>query len=129
MKMSSRLFAILMMMMAARPALAYQSSFIQPFNLVQCLKNQCLRASADIAFLSMNQDSMAASNVKLELLPDPLGRRRVQTCATFRFDLKTQFLTCDNRDISEIPTLLIDSKFKISTVQSADKPVYKRTKS
>ncbi len=91
-----------------------KSSHLKNFSIQQCSEKGCFKASGDLAFVSKTNDSLAAGSVLLEI-SGPRGEIHQRTrCDSFDYNLKTQFLTCDNHDLVGVPSLTINSQYLVS---------------
>lgn len=105
-----KITSLLFILTVSNLAFGYKSNHMKKFELMQCYAEGCVRIEGPIGFMSMNKDSIAATDVTIELAGKSFS------CQNFRFQMKSQFITCDN-SLSDIqPTFTIDSKFKITTL-------------
>lgn len=102
-------------------ALAFESSQLKPFQISQCRETKCLSVRGARAYLSMTGDFLTATNAHLEYHGETESSGFEQDCAVFRYDIRSQFLTCDNRSHPGAKTLFIDSRFKISNIEDIGK--------
>jgi hypothetical protein len=84
---------------------------MEKFQLNQCSGEMCFRASGSKGHVSMTHDAISATHVKLDLSKSNFALSEVE-CVSFRYDMSSQFLVCDNREENRM-SLTIDSKFVI----------------
>lgn len=92
-----------------------RSSTIDIFHLNDCNATTCISASAPKASVANSHTAFSAINAELTVSFTDARRTLHYQCVSFRYDLATQFLSCDNRDRPTAKiSLTIDRKFQIS---------------
>lgn len=111
----SGVFFFFVVAFAAGAAAAPRSNHLTRFDLGQCHPAGCFRARAALAYVSQTGESFTARDVELEIDPAGSAAKEHRRCGFFRYDLVSQDLTCDNRDVANAkePTLTIDRRFVI----------------
>lgn len=77
-----------------------KSSQMQKLQISQCHEERCIQVIADQAFVSLTGDSLSVKDASFKLIiKEP--KKNVQgvqnyICKNFHFDMRTQFLICDN---------------------------------
>jgi hypothetical protein len=78
----------------------HQSSQMQKLQISQCREERCVQIIADQAFVSLSGDSLTAKDARIKVITkEPkknLNALQNYNCKNFHFDMRTQFLICDN---------------------------------
>jgi hypothetical protein len=95
-----------------QPGTTYAAStHLDNFKIHQCREDVCLSAEGPKAFVSHGGDIRAASNIDMEIKTGVKNSEHYH-CASFRYELKSQFLACDNRE-AKGPSLTLDSNLRL----------------
>jgi hypothetical protein len=77
------------------------SSVMLNFQITQCHLDRCLKVRADKAFVSQSGDSLLAADTHCELIitakESHTEKIEHYQCKSFHYDIRSQFLICDNR--------------------------------
>jgi hypothetical protein len=120
--MKSLKFSTAFLLLGTGPhVLAFESSHLKQFQISQCQQMKCVLVRGNMAYLSVAGDFLAGSNAHLQYRGESESAGFEQNCAVFRYDIRSQFLTCDNRTKPGAKTLFIDSRFKISNIEDIGK--------
>lgn len=94
-----------------------KTSQLKNFSLHQCSADTaiCFTASSPVGFVSLNQRLISAADASVEVQKRGAKHERY-TCESFRYDMRENFLICDNRRLDNVNSFTIDSKFTISKV-------------
>lgn len=98
-------------------AIASASSELKAFRMNDCGVSTCISVEGPQADVSLAQTSLSARNVNVSVtnLGAKQHSKHAETfrCDSFRFDLVTQFLMCDNRE-SHRPSMTIDRRYTMT---------------
>lgn len=110
----SAILAILSALPSAQAAVAANevTPRLENFHLQDCLKNDCLSAVGQTAFIAQGRPALSAIHVQLELQRHNSKLLKLK-CDSFRYDVVTHLLMCDNRDVHG-ESLTIDHNFIIT---------------
>lgn len=98
-----------------------QSSHLRGFRLQDCNKDgACYRATGELAYISSSGGALSATGVKLEIQRTRAAKPEHLTCAEFRFDLATNYLICNNSDIKNAKSVLIDRDHRIDEIPATN---------
>ena len=100
---------------SAVPATAQNASVtprLENFRLQDCSNADCLSAVGESAFVAQGRPALSAVHVALEIHLHNLPSVRV-ICDSFRYDVVTRLLVCDNRD-AHSESLTIDHRFVVT---------------
>lgn len=80
------------------------------FSIQYCFKTTCFVARSQRGFISIFDQSISAQNAVVSIHQNQ--SIKTFTCESIRYNVKAQFLICDNQDVGE-KTLTIDYRFII----------------
>ncbi len=95
-------------------AVPARSNHIEKFELQECNSFGCFKSKGQIGYLSLLGDIISSEAVTLEVFSDLKGKPKVFHCESYRYDFLAKFVLCDNRKLKSVPSVTLDSKFKIS---------------
>lgn len=110
---------IILFFMVSQTRAETKSTHLTGFKIHQCQEQFCLHAAGDLGYMSMDQDSLSAANVKFEIKSSPQAISQIYFCTSFRYEISSQFFMCENEN-SGTTSLTVDSKMKIQRYSSSD---------
>jgi hypothetical protein len=80
------------------------SSHMTGFQISQCHEKICFEAKGPLGLMSLSNDFLVGQQVSLKISSMKPSRVEMHTCASFRYDLISQFLVCDNegKDLASV---------------------------
>ena len=115
-KIALRLFLLNLIFILARPASAGPAvaNHIEKFELQECSSFGCFKSKGKVGHLSFFGDIISSKAVTLEVFSDLKSKPKIFHCESYRYDFLAKFVLCDNRKLKSVPSVTLDSKFKIS---------------
>jgi hypothetical protein len=93
-----KLFAAVILLFSTGAVAGPRTSHLQALDLRQCRPTGCLQATAPEAAMSMTNDVLSAEGARVQIFSKSGALEKSLNCASLRYELTAQFLTCDNRD-------------------------------
>lgn len=87
------------------------------FEIRNCAGGSCFLATGKQGFVSVAQDTLSANNVRLEIFKKNQLKGQQVSCASLNYDLVTQLLICDNREVGQA-SLTINSRLVVQKISS-----------
>ncbi len=95
-------------------AVSASSNHIEKFELQECNSFGCIKSKGQKGHLSLLGDIISSQAVTLEVFSDLKAKPKVFHCDSYRYDFLAKFVLCDNRKLKSVPSVTLDSKFRIS---------------